>query len=327
MNANNQIKTHFDNKVVITFMLVFILSCGLLAFKKSNEVDCSIYDFTTDTTHYVVGDVITFSENSENAYSWRWYFGDGTDISYKSKEIHSFAKSGTYKVKLLVNETCEIEKTIKVLPKPIVEVKEVLEVDFDSPIKVEQGEVIRFEDKTEGAESWEWKFGESSKIDSKEKNPTYKFKTIGVKTVSLVINGDKRNRALKDIVVIAKVVKPKGNKRTTITKTVPVDTISKVINEEKEIPVVIKTINETELEKLVYSISENKTSLFNFKNQFCDDNLPKVRINTDSRYMTLDQFYKAIKNKGIKVREIKIYKEKDKCIETIYVNFKYKTFF
>ncbi|WP_445456821.1 PKD domain-containing protein [Flavobacterium sp. HNIBRBA15423] len=326
MNANNQIKTHFDNKVIITFMLVFILSCGLLAFKKSNEMDCSVFDFKTDTTFYMVDDLITFTEDSEKSYSWRWYFGDGTDISYKSKVVHSFSKPGSYKIKLLVNKTCEVEKTIKVMPKPVVEVKEQLLVDFDSPVRVTQGDVVQFTDKTEGAEIWEWKFGESSKIDSREKNPKYKFSTLGVKTVSLVVNGDKKNRVLRDIVVVAKAIKT-NNRKPDRNKVISVDTIPKVFSVPETTPIVIKTINETELEKLLYSVSDNKISLINFKNQFCLDNAPKVRVNSDSRYMTLDQFYKSIKNKGIKVREVKIYKEKDKCIETIYVNFKYKTFF
>ncbi|WP_130736767.1 PKD domain-containing protein [Flavobacterium sp. J27] len=326
MNANNQIKTHFDNKVIITFILVFILSCGLLAFKKSNEIDCSVFDFNTDTKHYMVDNVITFSETSGKAYSWRWYFGDGSDISYKSKELHSFNKPGTYKVKLLINETCEIEKTIKVLPKPVVEVKEALLVNFEAPDRVEQGEIVEFVDHTEGAETWEWKFGENSKVDSKDKNPRYKFSTIGVKTVSLIINGDKKNRAFKDIVVVAKTGKPKTKKTSTV-KSIPLDTLPKVVIEEKALVVAVKSISEDELERLLYSVSDNKISLINFKNQFCLDNAPKVRVNSDSRFMTLEQFYKSIKNKGIKIRQVKIYKDKDQCIETIYVSFKYKTFF
>ncbi|NHN28053.1 PKD domain-containing protein [Flavobacterium jejuense] len=326
MNANNQIKTHFDNKVVITFILVFILSCSLLAFKKSKEVDCSVFDFETDSAFYMVDDLITFSEGSEKAYSWRWYFGDGTDISYKSKVVHFFSKPGNYKVKLLVNGTCEVEKTLKVIPKPVEEIKEQLIVDFDSPVRVIQGDVVQFLDKTEGAETWEWKFGESSKVDSKSKNPKYKFTSLGVKTISLVINGDKKNRALRDIVVVARPVKT-NTRKPVKNKIISVDTVPKVFSEEKIAPTVIKAVNENELEELLYSISDNKISLINFKNQFCLDNAPKVRVNSDSRYMTLEQFYKSIKNKGIKVREVKIYKEKDKCIETIYVNFKYKTFF
>ncbi|VXC27692.1 conserved hypothetical protein [Flavobacterium sp. 9AF] len=326
MNANNQIKTHFDNKVIITFIIVFILSCGLLAFKKSNEVDCSVFDYDTDIKQYMVGDVITFSETSGKAYSWRWYFGDGSDISYKSKELHSFSKAGNFKVKLLVNGTCEIEKTIKVIPKPVIESKEPVVVDFESPIRVIQGELVQFEDKTVGAETWEWKFGESNHVDSKLKNPKYKFNSIGVKTISLVVNGDKKNRVLRDIIVMAKSEK-NTLKKVKVAKVVAKDTITNVVVEEKPQPIIVKSISEAELEKLLYSVSDNKISLINFRNQFCEGNVPKFKVNTDSRFMTLDQFYKSIKNKGIKIREVKINKDNDQCIESIYVNFKYKTFF
>lgn len=330
MNTNNQIKTNFDSRVIITFMLVFIFSCVLLAFKKSNEVDCSIFDFTINSDHYVVDDLITFTQDSEKAYSYRWYFGDGTAISYKSKVVHSFTKPGSYKIKLLVNETCEIEKTINVLPKPIEVVKEKLIIDFEAPSRATKGEIVAFNDNTIGAESWEWTFGETNKIDSKLKNPKYTFKTIGVKTISLVINGDKSNGVSRDIVVVANAEKPNKNTITNTkkpkptTKDVNMDTVTKVTNEEKPLPVIVKAINEAELENLLYAISDNKISLINFKNQFCEDNAPRVKVNSESKFMTLDQFYKLIKNKGIKVKGVKIYKEKDKCIETIYVNFRYK---
>ena len=322
MNTKNQIKTHFDSKVIIFFMITFILSCGLLAFKKSNEVDCSVVAFKTDVTTFKVGELITFSDDSKKAYSWRWYFGDGTAISFRSKVGHVYTKSGKFKVTLLVNGQCEVEKTILVLPKQVEEVKEKLVVDFEAPLRVNQGDLIQFEDKTDGATNWEWKFGESGKTDSKEKNPKYAFKTIGVKTVSLVVNEDSKNIVFKDIVVVSKstkIIKPvqiKPQKK-------PTDSVI-VVPEPKIIPV--KTINETQLTNLLYAISENKLSLADFKANFCQSMEPRVKLQ-DGKYCTLQQLHKLINNKGIKVRTVTIYKEADKCIETIFVSYKYKTFF
>lgn len=328
MNTQSQIKTHFDFKVIVFFILIFIFSCALLAFQKANEVTCEITDFKIDANEYTVGELITFSDDSKGSFSWRWYFGDGTEISYKSKIGHVFTKAGAYKVKLLVNNVCTVEKTIKISPKVLV-VKEKLEVDFEVPSRVKQGDVVQFSDKTMNSNSWEWRFGETETVDSREKNPKYTFNTIGVKTVSLVVNDDKKNIVFKDVVVVSRDIK-KIEKKTKRTEVKKIDNLVKPfteIEDVKPIPVVIKTVTESEFTELMYSISEDKISLSNFKNNFCFDSPPLIKVNSDKRYMSLDQLYKMIKSKGIKVRKVVINKEKDKCIETIHVSFKFRTFF
>ena len=300
----------------------------MLAFQKANEETCEVVDFKVEASEFTVGELITFSENSSSSFSWRWYFGDGTDISYKSKIGHVFAKPGNYKVKLLVNESCEIEKSIKIAPKQVI-VVEKLAVDFNAPDRVTQGESVQFQDKTNNAETWEWRFGESGKIDSKSKNPKYTYRTIGVKTVSLVVNGDKKNIKFSDIVVVSGTPTKVEKKKRKIVEIKP-DTLVRALPEAETtrlVPSVIKTINETEFSELMYLISEDKISLNNFKNNFCYDFPPLIKVNSDKRFMTLEQFYKSIRNKGIKVRKVTINKEKDKCIEIIHVSFKFKTFF
>ena len=121
-----------------------------------------------------------------------------------------------------------------------------------------------------------------------------------------------------------------GWKKTKRTEVKKIDNLVKPfteIEDVKPIPVVIKTVTESEFTELMYSISEDKISLSNFKNNFCFDSPPLIKVNSDKRYMSLDQLYKMIKSKGIKVRKVVINKEKDKCIETIHVSFKFRTFF
>lgn len=247
-------------------MIIFILSCGLLAFKKSNAVDCDEVKFKTDETIYYENKLITFEDQSEKAFSWRWYFGDGSEISYKSKVSHVFKKPGKYTVKLLVNETCDIEKTILVLPKPIEVVKEKLVVDFEAPTRVNQGEEVQFFDRTNGADAWDWKFGETGKTDSKVKNPKYTFKSIGVKKVILVVDNDSKNIMYKDVIVMSalkvkKTITPKNQYK-------PVDSSKVYVEQPKVIATPVKTINETQLTSLLYAISEDKLSIADFKSNF-----------------------------------------------------------
>ena len=46
--------------------------------------------------------VITFTDNSSDAISWDWNFGDGTSITDLTQPIHEYSDSGTYQVRLIV---------------------------------------------------------------------------------------------------------------------------------------------------------------------------------------------------------------------------------
>lgn len=325
MNNQNQIKTHFDSNVITFFALLFVFSCGLLAFKNSEKEECIIEDFNIEGIALEEGELLTFSDNSDNSYAWRWYFGDGSDISYKSKVSHVFKKHGTYKVKLLINNSCVIEKNIKILPKNMV-VEKKLDIDFFVPSKVYLGQKIKFSDKTENGTTWEWRFGETDVVDSKIKNPTYVYKTTGVKTVSIVVNGNKKNVKFKDVVVVMPEVKKTVRKVKTNTK---VENVPEVVVEILETPEVevIKAINEVELTELIYIISDGKLSYESFKNNFCADKLPLIQVNDAAKYITLREFYDSVVDKKIKIKEVKINKEKNKCIVLILVYYKLKTFF
>ena len=163
MSKSNQIKTHFDGKVIVFFTIIFIVSCGLLAFKVNSKKVCNVKEFKIEAPSFKAGELITFSDKTPNSYEWRWYFGDGTKISYRSKEVHSFAKPGKYTVKLLVDNSCTIEKTITILPKNDVIDKALLPKIFVPKI-VYQGDPVQFRDSTAHAKSWEWRFGDGMKI-------------------------------------------------------------------------------------------------------------------------------------------------------------------
>lgn len=332
MNNQNQIKTHFDSNVIIFFAFLFIISCILLAFKNGQKEECTVDDFKIEGDLFAEGELLTFSENTEGTYAWRWYFGDGSDISFKSKVAHVFKKPGIYKVKLLLNNSCEIEKNIKISAKKII-VEKKLNVDFSAPSRAVTGQKLKFSDRTENATSWEWRFGETDVVDSRSKHPTYAYKKIGVKTVSLVVNGDKKNVKFNNVIVAAPDViktpkKAKVNKKIEDAVEVAVEAIAipkEVVPVPKE--VVVKTVSESELEALLYAISDGKLTYEGFKNNFCSEPIPVVQINGVNKNITLKQFYNSIVNKGIKIKGIKINKEKNNCINLILINYKLKTFF
>ena len=81
-------------KVPMVFLAVVLLSFVIVAYKLNNEVECNAKEFKIDAPSFMVGEFIIFSDDSKNAHSWRWYFGDDSQIAFRSKVAHSFDKEG-----------------------------------------------------------------------------------------------------------------------------------------------------------------------------------------------------------------------------------------
>lgn len=127
-------------------------------------------------------DRIQFTDESENADTWKWYFGDG-DSTFVRNPIHIYDSSGTYQVKLVVTNMqtgCEdeYEQTVRV---------SILHAEFDAnKYQVCTGDIITFQDRSTGLNlTRTWNFGEGA--PSSAQNPTFSYNTPGTKTVTLTI--------------------------------------------------------------------------------------------------------------------------------------------
>jgi len=328
MQNTNQIKTHFDIKIILFFIMIFIVSCGLLAFKMNESAQCKVNDFSIETLSYKAGELITFSDDSKDAYNWAWDFGDGSDVSYRSKVAHAFSKPGKYTVKLSVNNACKIEKAITILPKEDA-LNNALFPKFFAPKVVRQGEVVKFKDSTSHAKSWEWSF-EGMKVDAIDKNPTYVFSTPGEKVVSLVVNGEMKYVKQAKITVLpskkdkADMVLERLKRRNSVR--VPVqDYIDELTDEPKRGPE-IANLNEAKFKALVLGVSENKLSYQNLLKYFCSDQLPLVQLN-NGKSVTLKALDESIRNRGIKIKSVMLHSDKDGCVNLIGLDYKYKGLF
>lgn len=325
-----QIKTHFDGKVITMMIIVFIVSCGLLAFKMNSRAACVINEFNVKAPSFKEGEIITFSDNTPGAYEWRWYFGDGTAISYRSKIGHAFSKAGKYKIKLLVNNNCTVEKEITIVPK-----KEILNMalmpKFYSPKVVYQGDEVTFADSTAHSKSWEWRFGDSNKIDAIEQNPTHVYRIPGEKVVSLVVNNDIKYIAYKKITVLpTKKVKKDWVKerisRRSDNRTDPVEEYFSQIPDAPSRGPEIKDLTEAKFKSMLLGVSENKLSYENMIRYFCTDDLPLVQLKK-GKSISLSTLDEEIRNKSIKIRNLTLQKDKDGCVTIIMLDYKYKSLF
>lgn len=325
-----QIKTHFDGKVIMILMIVFILSCGLLAFEMNSKSACFLKEFEIKAPSFKEGEIITFSDNTPGAYEWRWYFGDGTAISYRSKIGHVFNKAGKYKVKLMVNNNCTVEKEITIIPK-----KEVLNMalmpKFYAPKTVYQGDEVTFADSTSHAKSWEWRFGDSNKIDAIDQNPSHVYRIPGEKVVSLVVNSDIKYIAYQKITVLpAKKEKKDWVKerisRRSESRPDPVEEYFEQIPDAPSRGPEIRDINEAKLKSMLLGVSENRLSYDNLIRYFCTDNLPLVQL-AKGKSISLSALDDEIRSRSIKIKNLSLQKDKDGCVTIIMLDFKFKTLF
>lgn len=328
----NQLKKSFDIKVPILFLSIVVISLFIIAYKIINVEECNVQDFQIDAPTFKAGELIIFSDKSKNSTSWRWYFGDNSQISFRSKVGHSFSKEGEYMVTLVVNNKCNVDKLITIVPRGST-VDESLMPKFRAPSYVLQGDEVEFEDRTYGANSWEWRFGESDKVDSFDEKYTYKFDTPGEKIVSLVVNGDYKHVTIKKIFVVPK--KQENKKVEKYKSKVPWNPFQNVADAppEEENNVIkiekgpeIGGADADRIADIFELVTDSKISYDDFLKYFCKYDLPII-IFKDAKTTSLKNFYYQVKKERIKIRNVSIKKNQDDCIKIINVDKKYKSVF
>jgi chitodextrinase len=309
---SSHINAHFDKRVITIFIIVFIISGTLLAFNMNTKSKCLAKEFDVKAPSLKEGELITFTDNTPDAYNWKWSFGDGEDASYRSKTAHSYSKPGKYTVKLIVNDGCTVEKEITILPSKEVLNKALVPV-FYAPNTVYQGDEIKFTDSTKHAKSWEWRFGDGNKIDATESNPTHVYRIPGEKVVSLVVNGDIKYVAYQKVTVLP----AKKDKKDWVKDKIP------------EAPTrgpEIGGLTEAKFRSILLGISEDKLSYSNMTRYLCEDNLPLVQLK-DGKTISLKELDKDIRKRNIKIKNLSLHKDKDECVTLIVIDYKHKSLF
>ena len=321
-----QLKRYFDLKILLLFASICIFSLVVILFRYTNKEDCNINDFAIEGDSFFTDDLIIFSDKSKSSNSWRWNFGDSTQLSFRSKVAHSFEKEGEYIVQLIVNNKCHVEKLVTILPRTYSVDKKLLP-KFNLPVHILQGENLEVIDNTDGAKSWEWRFGETNKVDSFDKNASYSYETAGEKVVSLVVNGDYKHVGIKKIFVVPK--KEETEKTERYKSDVPWNPFKNVkdapTEEEKIIEVKkivrgpeIKDTDNDRLIEILNLVREDKITYDNFSKYFCIYYLPVV-IYKDNEISSLKELYDAVKKNNVKIKQVRITKDADDCIKAITI--------
>jgi PKD repeat protein len=144
-------------------------------------------DFSADNTNVCLGQTINFTDLSSPLTASRtWDFGDGQTAT-TAMPSHTYTSTGTYTVSLLNANGCVNKKVknnyIKVFPLPVAAFNVSDSVSCTIPF------AVNFTDKSIGAVSWNWDFGDG--ITSTLQNPPHSYTAIGNYNVSLTITDAK----------------------------------------------------------------------------------------------------------------------------------------
>jgi len=131
---------------------------------------------------------VQFTDESPNAQSWLWDFGDGT-TSIAQHPVHTYTQKGPYQVKLSTTDIngCTSSYTY---PSPI----EVSQPEAALALSTQQicvGDTLRLQDQSQSVRpllSWEWSFGDGN--GSMAANPTHAYSQAGMYDIQLVIQTD-----------------------------------------------------------------------------------------------------------------------------------------
>lgn len=130
------------------------------------------------------GLMVSFSNTSANAQSYKWEFGDGQTSTVKNPS-HTYSKYGTYKVTLTAVNGSKSNATSQNITLTEVAPKASFTYKTAHPLKV----VLT--NNSTNATSYVWDFGDGT--TSTEKSPTHKYKTIGVYKVKLTAKSSNKS--------------------------------------------------------------------------------------------------------------------------------------
>lgn len=174
-----------NKKNIIIGVIATLLVAALVALWLQKKVIHSADDIVgvVYPASIKVGDTLNFNDKTQFAKQKKWDFGDG-NTSDKSNGIHFYNKPGYYNVTLIIDNKYSKSFPILVSARDIIApvVDELAKIDAPSQAMVFEN--VQFRAISESTQ-FTWKFGESGRIDSKDKNATYAFQKPGNYVVTL----------------------------------------------------------------------------------------------------------------------------------------------
>lgn len=197
---------HLDERVILTMIITALVGLVITGFQYKNYEHCFDFHIKAKANYYRTDEPIHFETDALYAKEFEWDFGDNESSQTNiSSVVHAYNTPGEYTVALTVNGKCSEYKTVYITKAPKIE-NPLLMPRFICPQTAEVGKPVTFQDTTAGAHSWEWRFGETAVIDATSSTASYTYKTPGLKTISIVLNGDPKQLGVCKVFVNDKAV-------------------------------------------------------------------------------------------------------------------------
>lgn len=173
-------------KNVLKYITIWALGLLIVSCNNDDEVlnvptptASYSYEFVTNSPQ-----LVSFTNTTENAESYEWDFGDGSEVSYEKHPSHAYASGGTYTVLLKAfnqDKESQLTQEITVFGTP--------NADFSYQADSATAFKINFHNLSQNTSTYIWDFGDGTGT-STEENPNHTYPSEGTYTVTLTSEGD-----------------------------------------------------------------------------------------------------------------------------------------
>lgn len=195
-------------KIVIKYIAAVIFGLVIVSCSDDDNVLVEALTPTSDFSFESTlnsPQLISFTNISENAESFEWNFGDGSETTFEKHPSHNYIKGGIYTVSLKgINQNKEdiLSQDITVLGNPI--------ADFSYVINTSTDFTIDFQNLSQSTSTYIWDFGDGSDTSSEE-NPSHTFNAEGNYIVTLTGNGDSGSNTVSMEIKVTQVLPAYNN--------------------------------------------------------------------------------------------------------------------
>lgn len=166
------------NLIIFGAILLLVVSCIIIKVCSSdNTIRASVSPLNVE-----LGDPVFFSDSTPGISKVVWEFGDG-EGSKQQKGSYVFKEIGKYKIRLTLDDTKSVSFFVNVRDRKSEESKKYVKIIAPKKAMVNERVVFMADG---DADTWQWEFGESGVVDSREQNPIWVFSQVGTHEVRLV---------------------------------------------------------------------------------------------------------------------------------------------
>jgi PGF-pre-PGF domain-containing protein len=178
---------------------------GNSSWKQAPRFSKVTANFTVSQNNLFAGENVTFADHSTNQANELLDFGDNSPASRTANVVHTYAKSGVYKVNLTVAN--EISSDSMVQKITVIQATPPSANFTSNCTEGSRPLNIAFKDISTGfPDSWSWNFGDGN--ISADKNPVHVYSSDGVYTVTLKVTNSKGSNSTQKINYITVSTKP-----------------------------------------------------------------------------------------------------------------------